>query len=137
MFSLHQRLEADSTFVMDLFLCTVRLTHNAIFPWILLIPRREKIVEIIDLSALEQQQLLEEIVLASRVMKSLFHPCKLNIGSLGNVVPQLHVHVIARHETDPAWPNPVWNSGFTASYEEKEKNERINLIQKAFLTVRP
>lgn len=127
------RLTSSSLHVIDLNLCQVRLNHNAAFPWILLIPQRESVTEIIDLSPSDQLQLMEEISLSSHVMKALFKPTKLNVASLGNVVPQLHLHVIARYENDKAWPHPVWNSGVNMEYGEQEKNVRIDLLKNAFL----
>lgn len=127
------RLESDSTFVIDLKLCQVRLSHNAAFPWILLIPKPKELIEIIDLDPSDQYLLMEEISRASHVMKSLFHPIKLNVGSLGNVVPQLHIHVAARYEKDPAWPNPIWNSGIRTTYDPSAKAERIAQLRETFL----
>jgi diadenosine tetraphosphate (Ap4A) HIT family hydrolase len=127
MFSLDPRLETSSSFVCDLDLCQIRLSHNAAFPWILLIPRRENLFELTDLSDNEQHSLMQEIILASQVMRDCFQPDKLNIATLGNVVPQMHIHVIARYKKDPAWPNPVWNSGIDSSYEQREY---LALIQK-------
>jgi diadenosine tetraphosphate (Ap4A) HIT family hydrolase len=126
------RLEADSTFVTDLDLCQVRLSHNAAFPWILLIPKRDNVKEIIDLPNSDQQFLIQEIALASKVMQQLFSPFKLNVASLGNVVPQLHVHIIARYQTDKAWPGPVWNSGVSEGYDPEEKHYRINQMKENF-----
>lgn len=133
-FQLDSRLETESTFVIDLMLCQVRLSHNAAFPWILLIPKESAVVEIIDLSSTNQQVLMQEIFLASQIMRALFQPTKLNIASLGNIVPQLHVHVIARYITDKAWPAPIWNSGITAAYDSSIKIERINQLKEAFLS---
>lgn len=135
MMPIDPRLESSSTHVIDLKLCHVRLSHNAAFPWILLIPKRESIIEIIDLPFSDQCQLMEEISQASRVMKSLFNPTKLNIANLGNVVPQLHIHVIARFKNDKAWPDPIWNSGINTSYSPIEKIERITHIKDAFLGI--
>lgn len=131
-FSLDSRLEAGSTFVLNLRLCQVRLHHNAVFPWIMLIPHRVDMHEIIDLDAADRTVLMEEMILASQVMRTLFNPTKLNVASLGNVVPQLHVHIIARYDTDPAWPGPVWNSGAQEEHTAEEKTKQITLINGAF-----
>lgn len=128
---LDPRLESSSSLVTNLALCQVRLNHNAAFPWLLLIPNQEIIVEIIDLSTENQQILMQEIALASQVMQTLFHPDKLNVASLGNVVPQLHVHIIARYKNDKAWPNPVWNT-VTETYESSKKAELIQKLKDAF-----
>ncbi len=127
------RLEADSTYITDLDLCQVRLNHNAAFPWILLIPRQPDLVEIIDLSARDQQVLMQDIVRASKVMKQLFNPTKINVASLGNVVPQLHVHIIARYQSDSAWPGPVWNSGRQDVYDPSLLRMRVDLISQEIL----
>jgi diadenosine tetraphosphate (Ap4A) HIT family hydrolase/NTP pyrophosphatase (non-canonical NTP hydrolase) len=129
---LDPRLESDSTFIIDLTLCHVRLSHNAAFPWIILIPKQDGLVELVDLTPGDQQKLMQEIALASQVMKTLFHPAKLNVGALGNIVSQLHVHVVARYETDGAWPGPVWNSGISAVYDAAAKSERISEVREAF-----
>jgi diadenosine tetraphosphate (Ap4A) HIT family hydrolase len=131
-FEMDSRLTADSSFVTKLNLCQVRLHHNAAFPWILLIPMQANVKEIIDLTDTNQQLLLQEIVLASKIMKELYNPTKLNVASLGNIVAQLHVHVIARYDHDAAWPNPVWNSGITNSYHPQLLSEQITNIADAF-----
>lgn len=130
--NLDVRLEESSTFVTDLDLCQVRLSHNARFPWALLIPKAEGITEIIDMPPASQLRLMMEISLTSRIMRKLFSPDKLNVAALGNVVPQLHVHVIARYKDDEAWPNPVWNSGIESAYENGELEKRISLLQEAY-----
>jgi diadenosine tetraphosphate (Ap4A) HIT family hydrolase len=130
-FVLHPRLEADSAFIIDLPLSQARLSLNAAFPWIILVPRAPELVEIMDLSLDYQQQLLQEIDAVSRILKTLFNADKLNIGALGNIVPQLHIHVIARYTSDPAWPNPVWNSGVSKQYSEEETQSHIENIAAA------
>jgi len=132
---LDPRLEADSTFVINLDLCQVRLHHNAAFPWILLIPKLEGIVELLELNPSEQQCLMQEIVLASQIMRNLFQPTKLNIASLGNIVPQLHIHIVARYENDKAWPGPIWNSGVNAIYDPETQLERITQLKRHFFVL--
>jgi diadenosine tetraphosphate (Ap4A) HIT family hydrolase len=107
-FSLHPHLEADTTPVGDLALARVLLMNDANYPWLILVPRRPSIVEIIDLEERAQHQLTAEIARVSAALKSLTACDKLNVAALGNVVQQLHVHVIARRRTDAAWPKPVW-----------------------------
>lgn len=109
-FELHPQIAADSSPLLDLDLCTVRLMDVAALPWLLLIPRRPDLREIIDLGEADQAKLWKEIAMTSTVLRAAVHPTKLNIAALGNVVPQLHVHVIARFDTDPAWPKPVWGN---------------------------
>lgn len=130
--SLDPRLESESTYILDLELCQVRLSHNGEFPWILLIPNEKDIFEIIDLTPDKQQLLIKEIALASQVMKTLFQPTKLNVAALGNVVSQLHIHVVARYNHDKAWPQPIWNSGFYKDYNPEEKGERCRHLKDMF-----
>jgi len=110
-FELDRRLAADSLAVVDLCLCTVRLMNDQRFPWLLLVPRRADMVEMLDLDAVDRQQLWEEIRTASEAVRAVFSPDKLNVAALGNVVSQLHVHVIGRFRDDVAWPAPVWGVG--------------------------
>jgi diadenosine tetraphosphate (Ap4A) HIT family hydrolase len=105
--SLHSRLKEDTIDIGDLPLCKVLVIKDANYPWLLLVPRREA-VEIIDLDDVEQAQLTTEVSRVARALKDITQCDKLNIAALGNVVPQLHVHVIARRTSDPAWPRPVW-----------------------------
>ncbi len=130
--NLDPRLEADSTFILNLDLCQVRLSHNAAFPWILLIPNRPNVREIIDLGEADRGVLMEEIAKASQVMRSIFTPTKLNVAALGNIVPQLHVHIIARYDNDAAWPGSVWGTGVEKDYDDAGKIQRMNLLHKAF-----
>ncbi|HLD95855.1 MAG TPA: HIT family protein [Alphaproteobacteria bacterium] len=133
MFELDPRLEKSSDFVCDLTLSQVRLSHNAHFPWLILIPKKNDVAELLDLPPVDQQELFKEILKVSSALKDFFSPYKLNIGALGNVVRQLHIHVIARFETDAAWPNPVWNTVFKP-YEENEKQHRIEKIRQLLLS---
>lgn len=116
-FVLHPQLAADCAVVGDLTLSRVLLMNDARFPWLILVPRRSAIREIIDLGERDQATLLREIADVSRAMTSLFSPDKLNVGAIGNMVPQLHVHVVARLQTDEAWPRPVWGSGPSRPYD--------------------
>lgn len=127
-FSLDSRLEADSVPVLDLPLCTVRLMNDARFPWLLLVPRRSGLAEIIDLDASDRGRLMEEIALASDVLRAVSGCDKLNVGALGNMVRQLHVHVIARFEGDAAWAGPVWGSGTAEVYDEDVKTALVGKL---------
>lgn len=131
-FQIDKRLENDSAIITTLNLCQVRLHLNAAFPWILLIPQQQNLKEIIDLSDTDQHLLLKEIALASKVMQKLYNPHKLNIANLGNMVSQLHIHVITRYDHDRAWPNPIWNSGITDTYQAQELQDTIQQIYEAF-----
>ena len=109
-FVLDPQLDADSIEIATLALCMVRLMNDRRFPWVILVPARTGAGEIVDLDAADRAMLIEEIALVSAVMRELFRPTKLNVGALGNVVAQLHVHVIARFANDAAWPGPVWGT---------------------------
>lgn len=128
MFQLHPQLIRDTVFVGDLPLCRVLLMNNRLFPWLILVPRLENASEIIDLSSAERHLLMDEIGLVSEQVKYLYQPDKLNVAALGNQVPQLHVHVIARYRTDPAWPNPVWGNG-TEAYPGEEAEYQVTGLQ--------
>jgi len=108
--SLHPQLESDTISVGDLPLSRVLVIQDANYPWLLLVPRRPDIREIIDLDEVAQAQLMTEITRVSRALKDITNCDKLNIGALGNAVPQLHVHIIARRKTDAMWPKPVWGA---------------------------
>ena len=109
-FVLDTKLEKDTIEITALPLCLVRLMNDRRFPWVVLVPAKPGLSEIIDLDVADRGRLIEEIALVSNVMRDLFHPTKLNLGALGNVVAQLHLHVIARFASDDAWPGPVWGT---------------------------
>jgi diadenosine tetraphosphate (Ap4A) HIT family hydrolase len=115
-FSLHAQLAADTIPIGDLALCSVLLMDDARFPWFILVPRRPGASEVTDLSDEDAAALMSEIRIAARVMLDLAKPDKINVGALGNMVPQLHVHVVGRFRSDPAWPRPVWGHGSRAPY---------------------
>jgi len=98
----------DSYYITDLKLCSVRLTDNSRFPWIILIPNRKNITDITDLNSKDQTLLMKEIVHCSKLMKKIFKTSKLNVEKIGNIVPQLHIHIIARFKNDSTWPLSVW-----------------------------
>jgi diadenosine tetraphosphate (Ap4A) HIT family hydrolase len=132
-FALHPRLAEDTAEVTRLPLCRVLLMKDHRFPWLLLVPEREGVREIAELPPVDRAELIEEIARASDILTRLFQPDKLNVGALGNVVPQLHVHVVARFSTDPAWPGPVWGSGPAVPYAESELAEIRERLAAAFL----
>lgn len=107
-FMLHPQLAADTVALASLALCEVRLMNDANYPWLVLVPRVAQARELIDLDADQQAKLLHEIGACSRALQQVFAPYKLNVATLGNMVEQLHVHVIARERGDAAWPAPVW-----------------------------
>jgi len=127
-FHLDPRLAADTVAVGDLALCSVLLMDDARFPWLILVPRRERASEITDLSPEDAAMLMGEMRLATQVMLALAKPDKVNVAALGNVVAQLHVHVIGRFRSDPAWPGPVWGHGTRTPYPP---HARAQLIERA------
>jgi len=116
-FALDPRLAADSVFIADGPLSQVRLMDDTRFPWLVLVPRVEGASEWLDLDGGRQRLLLAEINQAGQLVRALPGVHKLNIGALGNIVRQLHVHLVGRHEGDAAWPGPVWGSGSAVRYE--------------------
>lgn len=119
-FSLHPTLAQDTLEITRWPLCRVLLMKDRRFPWLILVPEREGIREICELEPSDRTALVEEIARAEEILLRLFSPEKLNVGALGNIVPQLHVHVIARSTGDPAWPGPVWGSGAAVPYGKRE-----------------
>ena len=115
-FTLDSRLAADTLPIGDLRLCSALLLDDARFPWLVLVPRRAGVTEVTDLSDEDAMTLMGEIRVATRVMLELAKPDKVNVAALGNVVAQLHVHVVGRFRSDPAWPGPVWGHGTRAPY---------------------
>jgi diadenosine tetraphosphate (Ap4A) HIT family hydrolase len=105
--SLHPQLDNDTAPVGDLNLCRVVSVNDADYPWLILVPRRAGVTEIAELGS-DTSLLIDEIAFASRVLKHVTRCDKLNVASIGNVVPQLHVHIVARRTDDPLWPKPVW-----------------------------
>lgn len=130
MFKLHPLLMLDTYYIGKLSLCRVLLMNNKLFPWVILVPERENMVEIFDLKPKEQRVLIEEIALVSQLLKETYWPDKINVAALGNIVEQLHVHVIARFKTDDAWPDPVWGKG-KEEYAENSANEAIEKLRSA------
>ncbi|MFZ2237275.1 MAG: HIT domain-containing protein [Dokdonella sp.] len=117
-FVLDERLAGDCFVVTDLNLCQVLLMNDARYPWLVLVPRLHGLIELADLDRAGQHQLLDEIHRADAALRQLGPFDKLNVAALGNVVSQLHVHVIARRIGDDAWPAPVWDRGSTQAYED-------------------
>ena len=105
---INKKFLTDSYYLTDLKLCTVRLINNSKFPWIILIPNRKKVTDITELKPKDQILLMKEIVFCSKIMKKIFKTSKLNVEKIGNIVPQLHIHIIARFKKDSSWPLSVW-----------------------------
>ena len=107
-FKIDKKFLKSSHHIIELKLCSIRLHDNSKFPWVILIPKRNKITDISDLNSKDQILLMKEIVHISKIMKKLFKTSKLNIEKIGNMVPQLHIHIIARSKKDSTWPLSVW-----------------------------
>tara|TARA_B100000902_G_scaffold2702_1_gene3434 strand:- start:142 stop:543 length:402 start_codon:yes stop_codon:yes gene_type:complete len=107
-FKINKKFKVSSYHITELKLCTIRLNDNSKFPWVILIPKRKNITDMSELSSKDQILLIKEIVYVSKIMKKLFKTTKLNIEKIGNIVTQLHIHVIARSKKDKTWPLPVW-----------------------------
>ena len=116
MFRLDPRLDQDTVPLAQLSLAHVLLMCDARYPWLILVPEKPDLRELHDLGAADRTQLIEEITQVSRVLERLFKPDKINIGALGNIVRQLHIHVIARRIDDSAWPGPAWGRGAAVPY---------------------
>ncbi len=129
-FALHPQLERDTVNIGDLPLCRVLAIQDANYPWLLLVPRRAEVVEIIDLDEVEQAQLMTETSRVARALKDITKCTKLNIAALGNVVPQLHVHIIARRDGDAAWPRPVWGVVPAIPHDKAELETFIAALRK-------
>ncbi|MBA5776113.1 HIT domain-containing protein [Stappia sp. F7233] len=127
-FELDPRLSADTYPVLELPLCAVRLMKDANYPWLVLVPRRRDLIELIDLEGDDRAQLMAEIALASEALRAETDCQKLNVAALGNQVSQLHVHVIARNQDDAAWPNPVWGFAPATRYDEGRRDHLISAL---------
>ena len=121
----------DSHSITKLKLCSIRLIDNSRFPWIILIPNRKKISDIFYLNKKDQNLLMQEIVYASKIMKKTFKAFNLNVEKIGNIVQQLHIHIIARSKKDVAWPLPVWIVK-KKKYSKKDLKKIVIYVKKAF-----
>ena len=131
MFKINNKFLKSSHHIIDLKLCKVRLHDNSKFPWIILIPKRKNINDISELNSKDQILLMREIVFSSKIIKNLFKTSKLNVEKIGNIVPQLHIHIIARYKKDSSWPLSVWVVKGKA-YPAKVLKEVVNKIRIAF-----
>jgi diadenosine tetraphosphate (Ap4A) HIT family hydrolase len=129
MFTLHPTLKKDTVFIKDLKLCQVLLMNNANYPWLILVPKKLDLVELTDLSRDDQNLLMEEIDIISKKMQNVFNPDKLNTAALGNMVPQLHIHIIARYKTDRVFPKPVWMDPEIRVYGDEEIEEVVKKLR--------
>src|SRR5262249_19551930 len=128
--SLHPQLEQDTEPVGDLPLSRLLLNNDSNYPWLLLVPRRPGAREIIDLEEKDQSQLMSEIAHTSRALKDVTDCYKLNVAAIGNMVPQLHVHIVARRRDDPAWPKPVWGTVLARAYDLAEREHFIAALRR-------
>ena len=128
-FTLHERLAADTVEVAGWALSQLLLMKDANFPWLILVPRRPGLRDLHDLAAADLPVMTQEIVRASRLLQDSFEPHKINVAALGNMVPQLHVHVIARFTDDAAWPKPVWGATPARAYSEDELEAPLAVLR--------
>jgi len=127
-FELHPRLAADTQPVRALGLSRLLLMNDRRFPWVILVPERTGVREIHELSQGDRAVLMEEIARTGTALQELFSPDKINVGAIGNIVPQLHVHVVARQVGDAAWPGPVWGHGAPEPYAADRLRETVRRI---------
>ena len=128
---INQNFLKSSYYIKDLKLCSIRLHDNLKFPWLILIPRRKNITDMSELNSKDQILLMKEIIYVSKIVKKLFKTSKLNVEKIGNVVPQLHIHIIARNKNDSSWPLSVWVvKGKT--YTKTALSIMIQKVRKAF-----
>jgi diadenosine tetraphosphate (Ap4A) HIT family hydrolase len=132
--TLHPQLAADTVPVGDLALSRVLLANDANYPWLILVPRRPAVTELIDRAESDRLRLVAEIDAAARALKSTTECEKLNVAALGNVVAQLHVHVIGRHHSDKAWPRPVWGVVPPTAYEPAVRDGFVEVLRRTLGT---
>jgi diadenosine tetraphosphate (Ap4A) HIT family hydrolase len=130
-FTLHPQLAADTVPVGDLALTRVLLTNDANYPWLILVPRRPGLVDLIDVAPADRATLTAEIDQAARALKAITECEKLNVAALGNVVPQLHVHIIGRRHSDAAWPKPIWGVVPAIPYDAQLRNGFVTALRRA------
>ena len=132
MFKLDERLFKDTVVLGDFTLCRVLLMNDSRYPWLILVPRRADISELFELNMAEQQQLWQETSYVGQVLKDVFQADKINIATLGNVVKQLHMHIVVRMQDDAAWPAPVWGNGAAQGYTDEALAAMRARLQAAF-----
>ena len=131
MYALHPQLADETVPVCDLNLCRVLLSKDANYPWLVLSPRRDGLRDLHDLNDADGIAVLDEIRRCSQVLVDLYRPDKMNVAALGNQVPQLHIHIIARFTADPAWPGPVWGRVPAAAYDDAARDALISRLRAA------
>lgn len=130
-FKLDKTLDGDTELVTELPFCRVLLMNDARFPWLILVPRKEGARELFDLTEFERTTVIEEVNDCAEVLKKITGAYKINIATLGNVVEQMHIHVIARQKNDEAWPKPVWGQGEKVLYTKDALSQTVDKIRKA------
>jgi diadenosine tetraphosphate (Ap4A) HIT family hydrolase len=130
-FELDRRLNADSVPLLWLGLCELRLMDDRRWPWLILVPQRPGMVEVHDMTPLDQTMLVFESNMVAQALKNVTNCTKINTGTLGNIVRQLHVHVVARSEGDPGWPGPVWGFGAREPYRPEDRHAFADRIKSA------
>ncbi|MEP3244668.1 MAG: HIT domain-containing protein [Sneathiella sp.] len=131
MFKLHPRLEADTLPIIKLQISSLYLMKDARFPWVILVPERDNLTELHHLSEKDYAIVTQEMHQIAQMMEDSFSPDKINVGALGNLVPQLHIHIIARFTSDDAWPAPVWGAGDVQPYTASAESDMITKLQKS------
>ncbi len=131
-FTLHSQLAADTTLVRDLDICRCLLMEDSRFPWLILVPRIADLRELHEVPRAQRETLFNEIAAASQALERVISPHKINVAALGNQVPQLHIHVIARNTDDAAWPNPVWGSGAAEPYGNAAREALLDQLNASF-----
>ncbi|GAB3448323.1 HIT domain-containing protein [Insolitispirillum peregrinum] len=137
MFTLHPRLAADTIEVAVWPLCQVRLMNDRTYPWLILVPQRADLSELHQLAPDDRTRVMHEMALAGRLLSHATNADKINTAALGNMVPQLHIHVIARFKTDPAWPNPVWGHAPAEPYDQATLSHTLRMLRDAMTPPRP
>ncbi len=132
-FELHPKLREDSLRVGELLLCDLRLVNDCRFPWCLLVPRIPDITELHHLPTAHRQSMMSELEILSKYLLEHTSATKINVAALGNMVPQLHIHVIGRHPADPAWPNSVWAAGSAENYKKADAQALIVDLRAALI----
>ena len=130
-FALHPQLEADTAAVIDLQVCRVLLMDDSTWPWLILVPALTGMRDLHDVPEEHDTAVMSEIRQVSRALTALYRPDKINVAALGNQVPQLHIHVIVRHTSDPAWPGPVWGTAPRTPYDKEDLETQINRLRTA------
>ncbi len=130
-FVLHPQLAADTYFVTDLQLCRVLLMNDAQYPWLIAVPRVPGLTELDELTPPETTLFMEESRQMMAALRSLYRPDKLNLAALGNMVPQLHIHHVARFRADAAWPRPIWGAHSPVAYTESRRDAELQRLRAA------